>query len=512
MKKEILLLLLVLASVGYCAATNNTGGGGVYLSSYSTIPETLYPGSSGQLKLTLSNSGTETAKSVTVVGPGGVSVWLGDMGPGSTSITALPLTIPEKTTGLHLVYITIYYSDSSGTQASQLTIPLQVSQERILSVTTLSVDKQTIFPGDVFTVQLEIKNTGGVANNVVLSSPSSSFLISGTYLNVGNVPYNSSKNVSLTFQSTSSTPSGRQFIPLLVSYEDALRNSINDTVYLGPVVVEQPHSQLRVEMAPAGVVEIGSTAEFTLTITNLGSTSESAVVEIAPSSVFTPIGSSKIYFNQIEAGANKTRSVFLGVSPTAAAGYYELTLNVTSGSGYSSVETVGVFVQATPELTITTDTTAIPLGAETRVAIKIANTGNSAIRSVYVTASSKDLMITSGESQFVGTLNVDDYFTYQPTISAPARLSAGRYTLLITVSFKDGMNQQRTITKELQMQVGAGIANAATFANRTRSAGGFRVFGIDIIPIVEVVVVLAVLYFAAPRVYKKYKEYREGRK
>ncbi|MEM3555521.1 MAG: hypothetical protein QXF56_02290 [Candidatus Micrarchaeia archaeon] len=514
MKKQILLLLLLaLASVAYSASTNATGGGGaVYISTYSTIPETLYPGSSGQLKITLTNPGSETAKSVTIAGPGGVSVWVGDMGAGSSTITSIPFTVPEKTTGLHLIYLTIYYSDSGGTQASQLTIPLQISQEKILTATTLSVDKQVIFPGDIFTVQIEVKNTGGVANNVILSSPSSSFLIAGNYINIGSIPYNSSKNVSITLQTTSSTPSGRQMIPILLSYEDALRNVMNDTIYLGPIVVEQPHSQLRVEMLPVGTVEIGSQAEFTLRVRNMGSTSESAVVEVVPTSVFTPIGSSKIYFDQIEAGANKTRTVFLGVAPSTAAGYYELSLNVTSGSGYSSIEKVGVYVQATPELTITTETTAIPIGAETKIQIKIANTGNSAIRSVYVTASSKDLQVTS-DTQFVGTLNVDDYFTYQPTISAPARLTQGKYKLEVVVTFRDGTNQQRSIRKELEIQVGgSALPTAASFANRTRSAGGFRVFGIDVIPILEVLVVLVVLYFAAPRIYRKYKEYREGRK
>jgi uncharacterized membrane protein len=183
---------------------------------------------------------------------------------------------------------------------------------------------------------------------------------------------------------------------------------------------------------------------------------------------------------------------------------------VTSGSD-SSIETVGIYVQASPGITVTADNTEVAPGGSSKLTIKIANTGNSAIRSVYVSSGSKDLDVTASQSEFVGTLNVDDYFTYQPTVSASPGRSAGQYQLGVNVTFKDGTNQQRIIQKTVEVTVGNGAFSFTNSTNRTRSSG-FRVFGIDVIPIAELLVVLVVLYFAAPRVYRKYKEYRGARK
>lgn len=509
----LVLLLCALTGVSYGAANATAGGAGVRVDNYSLFPQVIYANSIGQLKLALSNSGSESAQSVTISMGGSTVAWVGNLGPGSSTITTIPFKVPADASGVYLLYLTIYYTDSGGVEVSQLTIPIEVSPEKALEVTTLSMDKQSIFPGESFTLELEFRNKGGSVSNVVLSSLSnSSFFITGTaYRNIGDIPSNSTKNVSLLLQSSSSASAGRQMVPLLLSYEDTLHNTVTETINVGPVAVLGTQA-LKVTLVPVSSVEIGSEAEFVLTVENRGSNVESAVIEIAPTSVFTPIGSSKMYFNQIQPGENKTQTVHLGVGATAAAGYYNLYLNITSSSGTAS-EVVGVSVQATPELTISEDVAAIPLGGEGKMAIKIANTGNSAIRSVYVTASSKDLQVTSSQSQFIGTLNVDDYFTYQPTVSAPARLSPGRYTVEIAVSFKDAMNQERTIRKEVSVQVGgAALQNAGSIGNRTRAGGGFRVFGVDVIPIVELIVVLAVLYFVAPRVYRKFKEYREGRR
>jgi hypothetical protein len=511
MRREFIFVFLLLALTGvvYCAPANSTtGGASVYITNYSTIPSMLYAGSTGQLKIALSNAGTGSAQSVSVSTGGTLSAWIGNMGSGSSTISSIPFTIPSDARGVYLLYLTIYYTDSSGSEVNQLTIPLEVSQQNIAEVKMLSVDRQSIFPGDSFSLQLGIKNTGGIMNNVLISSQAnSSFFLGGTtYQSFGNVPSGSSINVSVLIQSSPSTPAGGQVVPLTLSYEDALRNTVNETIYIGPVNILSSHAQLKVEITPVATVEIGSEAQFLLTLENRGNSSESAVVEMTPSSVFTPIGSSRIYFDQIAAGGNQTKTVLLGVDPTAAAGYYELSLNITSG-GDSSTESVGISVQATPGVTITGDNSAIAPGGSSRLTIKIANTGNSAIRSVTVNASSNDVQVVSSESEFVGTLNVDDYFTYQPTVSVPARLTSGEYIVGIAVDFKDGTNRERVIKKDVKIEVGNGLG-AGNIQNRTRN-GGFRVFGIDVIPIAEVIVVLIVLYFAAPRVYRKYKEGRK---
>jgi hypothetical protein len=178
-----------------------------------------------------------------------------------------------------------------------------------------------------------------------------------------------------------------------------------------------------------------------------------------------------------------------------------------------------VLIQATPELTISNGQNVVP-GNESKVPIKIANTGNSAIRSAYVTiepGADSDLRVTSG-TEFIGTLNVDDSYTAQPIVAVP--FATGSYPLSVTVTYRDSMNQERNVTKEIYLDVGnsggfSGSGNTASFSgngtfNRGQlsrnNTGGIRVFGIDIIPIVAVLIVLAIAYFIWIKKFKRKKE------
>jgi hypothetical protein len=231
------------------------------------------------------------------------------------------------------------------------------------------------------------------------------------------------------------------------------------------------------------------------------------------------LGSSRIYFDGIGPGETRNVNVTIGISSSAAAGYYDLPVSIISGNGQSWNGSMGVLIQATPELTISNGQSIIP-GNESKVPIKIANTGNSAIRSAYVTVepgADSSLRVTSG-TEFIGTLNVDDSYTAQPVVAVP--FATGNYPLSVTITYRDSMNQERNVTKQIYLDVGnsggfSGSGNTVSFSgngtfNRNgqfaRNTGGIRVFGIDIIPIVAVVIVLALAYFVWIKKFKRKKE------
>jgi hypothetical protein len=73
--------------------------------------------------------------------------------------------------------------------------------------------------------------------------------------------------------------------------------------------------------------------------------------------------------------------------------------------------------------------------------VQVANTGNSQIRSVYVSV--KPDGGTSATESFVGTLNVDDFASV-----SLGSANTGR-NVVVTIRFRDSDNQEQSVTKTL---------------------------------------------------------------
>ena len=531
-------LLALLA--GFAAAASTTSGPALQVTDHTTVPTTLYPGTNGQLQVTVLNSGTDTATGVSVqyTSQGGTStIYPGDVGVGATSTFTVPFSVPQDfNSGIMVVYLNIFYQSPASSTAisstgtgvtyknTQVSVPLEISQHQVLAVNTVSVQPSAITPGDSFTAKLSLVNSGGVVNNVIISSaPSSQFTLQGTtQLSAGNVPSNGSTSVSVVISSSSSTTSGKYTVPLTVTYQDSVQNTQTETAYIGPVTVYASSSQFKLTLVPSGPVEVGSQVPFTLTLQNLGGSASMAFVDINDSTIFTPIGSVRIYFDPIEPGQSASQTVTLGVQATASAGYYELPLSIT-GNGNTYQQDVGVVVAATPELTITTQTSQAASAASTggtstagsgtgttggeTITMSIANTGNSPIRSVYASAaSSSALRVVGASDKFIGTLNVDDFATFQVNViptgaGTGASAGAAASTIPVTITFKDSTNTEHTIMKNVAVESASAFGTGASgsFADR-RNAGGL--FGLGLIPsIILVALVLLLIVYG----YKKWK-------
>src|SRR5271157_1743766 len=94
----IFLSLLVFAGASYAASTTTSASSSaLQVVSYNTIPDTVYPGTAAQLQLDIENSGTASAQGVTVYyqvpGQSGyTSIYVGNIGTGSTAIASVPFT------------------------------------------------------------------------------------------------------------------------------------------------------------------------------------------------------------------------------------------------------------------------------------------------------------------------------------------------------------------------------------------------------------------------------------
>ncbi len=522
MKMNVWLGILVLALM--CSVGFSTNNAALQLTGHTTLPGTIYPGTVAQLEISLTNSGTDTAAGAIVEYKTPLEsqysqISLGDIGTGATATTTIPFTVPANvSSGFFNIDINVvYFSDASktGLKNSPVSIPIQISQHEILSVKTISVTPLSIQAGDPVTVQLQIENTGGVMNDVTITTPdSSTFLIQGvTQQVVGAIPSGGSTNVSVILSSSSSTPSGKSTIPLIVSYQDELSNVVNQTIYVGPVTVSASSGQFGVTMQSLNPVEVGSEAQFALTLENFGGSSASPIVDINQTSQFTPIGSTLIYFDSIPPGENETKIITVGIGSSIAAGYYNLPMSVMVNGG-SYAEDVGVAVVATPDVIVTATTQPSFISGGTsgaKVVAQISNNGNSAIRSVYVTTEPQSAMPVIGATdQFIGTLNVDDFATFQVTVDVPQNLTPGQYNLPIMVDFKDADNIQHNLSKNIPITIyspmdaarlngGASGGATTSAAAAARSRGGL--FGFSYLEIGIALVVIVAAYFG----YRKWK-------
>ena len=518
--KKILFVILLLSVLVSAAVTGNAA---LQVTSHTVIPDTIYPGTVGQLQVSVLNSGTDTAGAVVVdYKVPGQTLYseqsVGDIGAGSNAIVSIPFTVPSKTaSGFFVMDLNIvYFADAthSSIKNTPISIPIVVSQQQILEVKTISVEPGTIQPGDTITANLNIVNTGGVMNNVVISTPSdSSFTLRGTTQQaVGSIPFNSSKDVSVSLASSSSTSVGKYSIPITISYQDSLQNTLNQTIFVGPITVSESGAQFRISLVPTTNTEVGSQAQFDLTLENLGGSGASVTIDLNQTAEFTPIGSTRIYFDSIGPGAKQSQKITIGIAPTTNTGYYNLPITV-SISGKTYAQSIGIVVNATPDIAITSDSTPQFISSGTngvKILAQISNVGNGPIRSVYVSATpTKDFTFVGPTDKFIGTLNVDDFATFQIAVDVPASLSPGEYGIPLAITFKDSRNIEHTINKNVSVTIyssaNAARLNAASGSTSTTGVtrtNGTVLFGLSTLQLGAVVLIIGVIgYF----VYKKYK-------
>jgi hypothetical protein len=494
----VVFVVVLAGGTAFAAGPGNTNSSDAVLqvTGHSLIPPAVYPGTSGYVELNVANTGSIDATGITVYytyssSSSQLFLSAGDISGNSNEQITVPFQVPQQVPGgIYLIDIDVYYTayGSTSQKKTSVSIPVIVSQYEPLEITTMGTNREVIAPGEAFQLQLLVNNTGGVVNNLIVTTPAnSSFSLEGeTQKTIGNILSGTSKNVTLNLISSSTAAIGQYTLPLIFTYQDASGNTTEQTLYVGPVSILDSSTQFRLSMVPLTPTEVGSQAVFQLTVENVGTNPLSAIVDINNTNAFTPIGTSRVYFDPIASGKSASANVTLGISSSISAGYYELPLSISLSSGNVVTQNVGVPVTATPDLTVTATSQS---GV---VTVQISNTGNAPIRSVYVSASSNDFAIAGGSDKFVGTLNVDDFATISLTVGAQ-RPGASNHTIIVTTSFKDSNNIPHVITKNIDVTASSSNFTSTTFGAR-RSSG--VIFGLDWTEIIGGIVVIVIAYFA----------------
>jgi hypothetical protein len=362
-----------------------------------------------------------------------------------------------------------------------------------------------ITPGEKFTVEGVIMNTGGSISKVVLSVNSTSFFFDRqSQISLGDLASGNNISVQLPIIASASVQPGVQSIPLLLSYQDPLGAAQQELITVSPVRVAKSSVDFLLEAnAEKNIISPGGKTTMLVNLTNIGnSDAYSARITLSSTSAyFTSLGSSERFFEKIPAGSKEQMEFDVGVNGTTPAGYYPVTVTVNyldiNGEMQTPIQKqIGVEVGDVPQISITPSANPSPVaaGGVYMLSLQFSNIGNINIRALSVNASSESFEILSSSYSYIGSLNLDDYSSVDYTIHSNNNLQPGNYPIHITMTFRDAYNTEHVVTQDVPIEI-----VPQSIVNLTEKPAGMSLTSIFII----IIIIAAIGYLAYTRYYKK---------
>lgn len=360
------------------------------------------------------------------------------------------------------------------------------------------------FPGDEVQMKFTLKLTGAnPAASSVLNILAPFFVERKDYV-LGDLLPGDEKPITVDFTIPNETKAGSYYVFAYVSTRSAGQSQIGEI----PLTINEPtlSNALVATVQSASDLYAGSAVDVPVRIFNVGSLTATDVVvqmQLGTNSPLTPVGSDRQYTASIAPNSSADVVFTIGASSGTAPGFYPMNLvisyKVDKALQPSITQNVGIMTQAKTGLRLTSDTSSV--NGQMTVTVTIANTGDTAVRAVYVSATSQDYIIVGSPDKFIGTLNLDDSSTV--TLTVVPRGNSTR-PLNVKLSYKDDLNVEHVQNEQVPVRGnGGGTGQASGFANQQfgRRNQGFNVFGLQPLEIGVIIVALIGAFFA----YKWYK-------
>ncbi len=484
---------------------------GAQISTYSITPSILKPGITGTVSITISNpSATEFITEAYLSAKGaGINfvpqIKIGDLGAQGTTEVAIPFTISDTASpGVIPITLELTYTSNlvSGSNYKSFSIPLTISATNVLKITDVKVSQDAIYPGDSFTIEAIIENSGGPIKNGVLSySSTAAYTFDGTTkIEIGNIASGQRKKVVLPINTGNNITGGYYSIPFTLTFDDAVTASNTETLYFGPVTAIQDFGKFAVSAETIDTFP-GGTGTFKIIVKNTG-TNELKYFKVAlpqTSTFFTPLDFTEKSIDSIKVGETKEVEFAVGIGTNIAPQVYALPLTLTyqTRSGSESVEkTVGVRIGGSPDLSVYLSSTPSIITNDNKIysiSVQVSNTGNTAVRALSVRVNSDVLELLSPPDSFIGTLSLDDYSTVQYDATVNNGVQPGTQIMNVELTYKDPYNELHVENKQVMFEI-----YPQEIALLTSKQSGND----PLMTIVIVIIVLVALYFGYKRFFK----------
>lgn len=374
----------------------------VIMNDYTVSPTSALPGDAVSVKAVLTNTGSQTAKQVTIqlndtnailiAGTQGSTFTVGDLQPNASTTVIMPLVVAnDAKAGVQAQSFTVTYLQDSDQKQATGSISLQINpvieSSPVLLLQSYSTGDQgadsALQPGQQFTYQMTIQNAGtqNVSNLLVTfgtvksdtstsastsssTTASSSFATigSGDTVYVGDLTAGKQADVSQAFIVNSDVTSGIYNLPITLQYTAADGTTQQQSMNANLVVVVQP--RLRVSQTTELASQLTARQSYTLSlkIANLGSIDAALTKMKVSGTNVTVTEGAETLLETLSSGDDTTETA--KITPQAA-GDYTVTVEVEYIDALNRTQTytttlTGTVTQATrptPVAPTTTETT-----------------------------------------------------------------------------------------------------------------------------------------------------------
>lgn len=418
----------------------------------------------------------------------------------------------NKIVPLFAVMLAVFVSFSAAANLTSVT----VFDHTPFGITSLVQSPDKIYAGDNAKLQFTVTNLDAARNNAALNVLIP-FGTARTAYSLGSLTIGATKEITVNFGVPASTKAG--------TYDAYIYATIDGANYQVGTIPMQVNSADLSNAVIASVttddtVVAGDDTKMTVTLRNVASfDTDDVLVQIGgsinssdeTSEYLLPLSSDRVYIKSIKAGKEANVYFDLAVSASAGPGYYPITLTTTYSVDKAVqskiTQTFALKVSAPASLLVTTADNPVTMASNSSTSIDftIADSGGVAVRAVYAKATG-DNFTFSADSEYVGTLNMDDTATVTIKASPKGQLAAGTYPITLNVSYKDAANVERYQLSTVNVQYTGRSGTTAFGTNGTVRTKSGTVFGFDYLTIGVALVVLAAAGFLGCKYYSSRKK------
>jgi hypothetical protein len=275
-----LLVLSMMASAAYVHAATAYASLGV---TATFSPSGIGPGESGNMILTIANSGTAYARNVkltvrtnSILTFGQQQFDLQTISPASSVQVSVPVSVQSSATqNTASIFLSISYQegDNAGTSTIESSVSMPISSRMFVEVQGVTFSETVIQPGDVVDISVSLKNVGQGALK------SATAMLDGTALPfvsasgdndkfLGDLASGSSQTVRFSIILNKNAQTTAYSVPLVLNYYDDSGVLHTDTKYIGIKVTGIPDFVVAFESGDN--MFAGSEGELTISIANRG--------------------------------------------------------------------------------------------------------------------------------------------------------------------------------------------------------------------------------------------------
>ena len=164
-----------------------------------------------------------------------------------------------------------------------------------------------------------------------------------------------------------------------------------------------------------------------------------------------PLGSSEAFVNEIREDDDENFAFKFRVANDLSAGTYSIAYFINyeeDGDEREQTGSIGVIISAQPEIEIIVDTEDQIIGQQATINIRIINKGLADASFVSLSLDSEDITFLNEKSEYVGTIDSDDFEVSSFDILYNNR----RPNLEVKLEYKDFDNTQQQITKDISLK------------------------------------------------------------